>query len=156
MLWNAYKYGTVLVLVSLAPHSILLDHRATFKPGISDLIPLWTTTEVLCVMLQICIFCWNGMRRGLSCITVTPRKVIPGAVFGAPGVVSSPLRRLTAMTLLYSIYRSLFLTIFSQIIGINIRNYGWFRAVKRIYLRNCVSLGVPCHPQYPPRPSEHN
>ena len=72
------------------------------------------------------------MRRGLSCITVTPRKVIPGAVFGAPGVVSSPLRRLTATALLYSIYRSLFLTIFSQIIDINIRSYSWFRAVERI------------------------
>ena len=96
------------------------------------------------------------MRRGLSCTTITPRKVMPRAVLGAPGVVPSPLRRLTAMSLRYSIYRSLFLTIFSQIIGINVRNYGWFRAVKRIYLRNCVSLDVPRHPQYSPRPSEHN
>ena len=77
-------------------------------------------------------------------------------VLGPPGDPVRSLRRLTAMTLLYSIYRSLFLTIFSQIVDINIRNYGWFRAVKRIYLRNCVSLDVPRHPQYPPRPQEHN
>ena len=77
-------------------------------------------------------------------------------VLGAPGDPVRSLHRATAMDLRYSIYRSLFLTIFSQIIGINVRNYGWFRAVKRIYLRNCVSLDVPRHPQYSPRPSEHN
>ena len=96
------------------------------------------------------------MRRGLSCIAITPRIVMPGAVLGVPWGIPSPLRRATAITLLCSIYRSLFLTIISQIIDINIRSYSWFRAVECIFLWNCVSLGVPGYPQYPPRLQERN
>ena len=53
-------------------------------------------------------------------------EAIPRAFLPPPVDPVRSLDRATAMDLRYSIYRSLFLTIFNQIADINIRNYGWF------------------------------